>query len=87
MTVLVSDIAGGIGGVLLAAPAVKDQWLRLRAARQQQLKNDGVWPGLNDLMSKAWEHRRNEFDGIDSLSTLVGSLMIVAAFGLKLFDR
>jgi hypothetical protein len=84
--VLLSDFIGGAGGVLIAIPAIKDQVYRFNRDRQKRKKGQAPWPGLRDAASRAWEGRRNAFDGYDSLLTMVGALGIALSFLLKLFD-
>jgi hypothetical protein len=84
--VLLSDFIGGVGEILIAIPAIKDQVYRFNSDRQKRKKANAPWPGLRDAASRAWEGGRNAFDGRDSLMTMLGALGIALSFVLKLFD-
>jgi hypothetical protein len=84
--VLLSDLIGGIGGVLIAVPAVKDQIYRFNRDAQDRKTKSSPWPGLRRAASAAWERRRNDYDGMDSFLTMVGALGITLSFVMKLFD-
>jgi hypothetical protein len=42
--------------------------------------------GLRKASSRAWERRRNDYDGYDSFMTMLGALGITLSFVMKLFD-
>ena len=81
-----SDLIGGAGGILIAAPAVKDQIYRFNRVAQERKADHSPWPGLRRAAGRAWERRRNDYDGLDSFLTMVGALAITLSFVLKLFD-
>lgn len=81
---LLSDFLGGAGGVLIAVPAVKDQVYRFHREAQARRQADSPWPGLREAARNAWEQRRNDYDGTDSLVSLLGALAITLSFLLKL---
>lgn len=81
-----SDLIGGAGGILIAVPAVKDQFYRFSREREERRSKKSPWPGLRKASSRAWEGRRNEYDGYDSFMTMLGALGITLSFLLKLFD-
>lgn len=70
---LASDAIGGVAGVLLAIPAVKDQFYRFNRERERLKAANSPWPGLRKAAQKAWEDRRNDYDGLDSLMTMAGA--------------
>lgn len=80
-----SDLIGGAGGLLIAIPAVKDQVYRFNRTSQDRKATNSPWPGLRNAASAAWEHRRNGFDGLDSLFTLLGAGGIAGSFFMKIF--
>jgi hypothetical protein len=84
--VLLSDLIGGGGGILTAVPAVKDQIYRFGREREERKAEKSPWPGLRKASSRAWERRRNDYDGYDSFMTMLGALGIALSFVLKLFD-
>lgn len=81
-----SDMIGGVGGILIAIPAIKDQVYRFNREREDRKAENSPWPGLRKTSSRAWERRRNSYDGYDSLMTLLGALGIALSFLLKLAD-
>lgn len=83
---LVSDWVGGAGGILIAIPAVKDQFYRFARDDQERKAASSPWPGLRRAARSAWERRRNDYDGWDSLMTMLGAIGIALSFGLKLFE-
>ena len=83
---LISDLAGGVGGVLLAIPPVKDQFYRYKRSSAQRREANSSWPGLRKVVKEAWETRRNDYDGVDSLFTLAGAAALALSFALKLVD-
>ena len=83
---LLSDLTGGAGGILIAVPAVKDQIYRFNRDSQERKVKKSPWPGLRKAAGAAWERRRNDYDGLDSFMTMVGAFAIALSFLLKLFD-
>ncbi|HEY2661663.1 MAG TPA: hypothetical protein VGI79_18225 [Caulobacteraceae bacterium] len=83
---LASDLFGGAGALLLAIPALKDQFYRFNREAQSRREASSPWPGLRKAAKDAWEERRNDYDGVDSLMTAAGAVGLVLAFLLKLFD-
>jgi hypothetical protein len=83
---LLSDLIGGAGGIFIAIPAVKDQAYRFNREREERKAENSPWPGLRKASSRAWEHRRNDYDGYDSFMTMLGALGITRSFVLKLFE-
>jgi hypothetical protein len=81
-----SDIIGALGGVLLALPPIKDQYLRFSREHQKRLASESPLPAFRNLLSTAWEERRNEYDGRDSICLAVGGVGLVFAFALKMFE-
>ena len=57
---LVSDLIGGLGGVMLAVPRLRDQYYRFKRAEEARRGRDSAWPKLRQVMSQAWEERRND---------------------------
>lgn len=45
------------------------------------------WPELWGAVYQAWETHRNEYNGLDSLLTLLDALGIGLAFLLKIFNQ
>ena len=84
---LTSDLIGGVGGVLLAVPPLKDQFYRLSRARSEQRESTSPWPGLQRVAKRAWEERRNDYDGSDSAMTALGALALILSFLLKMTER
>ena len=83
---LLSDWIGGAGGILLAIPAVKDQYYRFKRDAQERKEASSPLPNLRQVLGVAWEKRRNGYEGPDSLMTLAGALAIALSFVLKLFE-
>jgi hypothetical protein len=83
---LLSDLIGGAGGILIAVPAVKDQIYRFNREREERKGENSPWPGLRKASSRAWERRRNDYDGYVSFMTMLGALGITLSFVMKLFD-
>jgi len=83
---LASDLVGGLGAVALAAPAVKDQYYRFRRAHEADKEPTSPAPKLREILARAWEKRRNDYDGLDSLLTAAGAVLILLSFVLKMFD-
>jgi hypothetical protein len=81
---LPSDLVGGLGALALAVPAVKDQYYRFRRAREAAKESTSPAPKLRQILASAWEKRRNDYDGLDSLFTAVGALLILLSFTIKL---
>ncbi|RBP01258.1 hypothetical protein DFR50_15720 [Roseiarcus fermentans] len=81
-----SDLIGGLGGIFIAAPAVKDQIYRFYRDAEDRKAKSSPWPGLRQAAGRAWERRRNDYDGLDSFMTMIGALAITLSFVLKLFD-
>lgn len=83
---LLSDLIGGLGGLLLAIPALKDQYYRFKRADEARRQRSSPAPKLRQILSNAWEARRNDYDGMDSAMTAAGAVAVLLAFGFKLFD-
>lgn len=84
---LLSDLIGGAAAILLAIPAIKDQLYRFKREEERRKQTASPWPGLRKAAANAWERRRNDYDGIDSLMTAIGAAALCLAFALKLFER
>lgn len=82
---LLSDLLGGLGAAALAYPAAKDQYFRFRRADEARRAMHSPAPKLRTILADAWEARRNDYDGVDSLLTAAGALLILLAFVLKMF--
>jgi hypothetical protein len=85
-TLLLSDLIGGAGESCWAIPAVKDQCYRFKSNAQKRKRENSPWPGLNEIIRAAWEERRNDYDGRDSVLTMAGALGITLSFIIKLFE-
>jgi len=85
--VLYSDVVGAIAGVALAIPPIKDQFYRFRRASVLRKENHSPWPGLRRAAAAAWELKRSEYDGKDSIAFAVGSLGLVVSFVMKVFSH
>jgi hypothetical protein len=83
--VLYSDVVGAIAGVALAIPPLKDQWYRFRRASVLRRQDRAPWPGIRRAVAHAWELKRIEYDGKDSIALSVGSLGLVVSFAMKAF--
>jgi hypothetical protein len=83
---LASDLVGSAGAVALAIPAVRDQYHRFRRARETARAPKSPAPKLRHILARAWERRRNAYDGLDSLSTAIGAVLILFSFILKMCD-
>ncbi len=82
-----SDIAGLLASFALAVPAARDQLLRLKNfnAREKQTQ-DRTFGAQWKVIAEVWAERRNYFYPSDTALTLLGSVGLIAAFGLKLLD-
>lgn len=78
-----SDMIGAIASLALAIPALKDQLYRFYRERERQKASKSPWPGLRAIVASAWERRRHDYDGYDSLFLASGGLGLVLAFALK----
>lgn len=83
---LISDLVGGAGGILIAVPAVKDQFYRFHRNAEERKAANSAWPGLRNAAKNAWERKRNDYDGLDSFMTMIGAIGITLSFVLKIFD-
>ena len=81
-----SDWVGGVGGILIAIPAIKDQCYRFKRYAEVRNEKKSPWPGLRKIAQAAWERRRNDYDGLDSFMTMIGALGIAASFIFKIFN-
>ena len=83
---LASDLIGALAGGALSVPAVKDQYYRyarnweLRKAETKRLAR------FRRVIADAWESKRSGYDGLDLVFAAAGTLGLVVAFVLKLFD-
>jgi hypothetical protein len=84
--VLISDVVGGLSGMMLAIPVLKDQFYRQRRSANEIRTGDSPWPQLRRRMAQAWDKRRDGYDGVDSFLAAAGALLLVLSFAMKLFD-
>jgi len=75
-----SDILGVVAGIALAFPHFKDQYYRLRREIEEREREKSKWPGLRKAMSHAWESKRLEYDGLDSIILAGGALSLILSF-------
>jgi hypothetical protein len=78
-----SDVLGVIAGLALAFPHFKDQYYRFRRDSENRRQNKSPWPGLRKALATAWEEKRADYDGLDSIVLATGALVLVASFVLQ----
>jgi hypothetical protein len=83
---LPSDLVGALAAIALAIPACKDQYYRFHRERQQRKAKQSPWPGLREILKEAWETKRAEYDGKDSILLAGGAIGLFVSFALKAFD-
>lgn len=81
---LPSDLSGLFGSIALAVPAIRDQYWRFHATRQERQAGESAIGGLRRHIRDAFEVKRNKFDAFDSLLALTGTALLMVSFGLKL---
>jgi hypothetical protein len=80
-----SDVFGILAGALLAIPPIKDQYYRFSREQQKKLARTSPLPPLRIIIANAWEERRNDYDGRDTICLASGGIGIFLAFILKAF--
>jgi hypothetical protein len=83
---LASDLIGALAGGALSVPAVKDQYYRYARNWELQKAETKRLARFRRVVAAAWESKRSGYDGLDSFLVAAGTLGLVAAFVLKLFE-
>jgi len=83
---LVSDGIGLAAAVLLAEPGVRDQIYRYQEARQRKGAEASKFEVLKTALADTWKAKRDSYTSLDALCTLVGALLLIVTFLLKLAE-
>jgi len=81
---LVSDLAGAIGSLLILIPSARDLLLR---AKREKTRGDPKSPiaALRAALANDLEKERSALSGYDVGSFSLGALLLVLSFVIKLF--